>query len=145
MPTQVLFDEVGRGTSPVDGVAISYATLEHLLNVNRSRTLFATHFHDLAKFIGYRSNAEDEQSHRGVGEWEGIEFWCTDATEDAVRIEHEGAGLTRTQEGIVSYSYGLRRGLNGDSHGIAVARASGMPKRAVGVAAALKRRLERAA
>ena len=45
--TQVLMDEVGRGTTPEDGVAIGYACLHHLHYKIRCRTLFATHFHEM--------------------------------------------------------------------------------------------------
>ena len=44
----VILDEVGRGTSTHDGLAIAQATMEHLLDVVGCRTLFATHFHELA-------------------------------------------------------------------------------------------------
>ena len=44
----VILDEVGRGTSTHDGLAIAQATMEHLHNVVDCRTLFATHFHELA-------------------------------------------------------------------------------------------------
>ena len=43
----VILDEIGRGTSTVDGLSIAWATLEYLHKNNKSRTLFATHFHEL--------------------------------------------------------------------------------------------------
>ena len=43
----VILDEIGRGTATFDGLSIAWATLEHLHAVNRSRTLFATHYHEL--------------------------------------------------------------------------------------------------
>jgi DNA mismatch repair protein MutS len=45
----VLLDEIGRGTSTFDGLAIAWAVAEHLRNdpLRRPRTLFATHFHEL--------------------------------------------------------------------------------------------------
>ncbi|GIX33346.1 MAG: DNA mismatch repair protein MutS [Lysobacterales bacterium] len=43
----VLLDEIGRGTSTYDGLAIARATAEHLLTKNRSFTLFATHYFEL--------------------------------------------------------------------------------------------------
>jgi DNA mismatch repair protein MutS len=43
----VILDEIGRGTATFDGLSIAWATIEHLHEVNRSRALFATHFHEL--------------------------------------------------------------------------------------------------
>ena len=43
----VILDEIGRGTATFDGLSIAWATLEHLHEQNRCRTLFATHFHEL--------------------------------------------------------------------------------------------------
>ncbi len=43
----VILDEIGRGTATFDGLSIAYACVEHLSAVNRSRALFATHFHEL--------------------------------------------------------------------------------------------------
>lgn len=43
----VILDEIGRGTATYDGLSIAWATLEHLHEVNRARTLFATHYHEL--------------------------------------------------------------------------------------------------
>jgi DNA mismatch repair protein MutS len=43
----VILDEIGRGTSTFDGLSIAWATIEHLHESNRCRTLFATHFHEM--------------------------------------------------------------------------------------------------
>jgi DNA mismatch repair protein MutS len=43
----VILDEIGRGTATFDGLSIAWATLEHLHEGNRCRTLFATHYHEL--------------------------------------------------------------------------------------------------
>ena len=43
----VILDEIGRGTATYDGLAIAWATVEHLHEVNRARVLFATHYHEL--------------------------------------------------------------------------------------------------
>jgi DNA mismatch repair protein MutS len=43
----VILDEIGRGTATFDGLAIAWATAEHLHEANRSRALFATHYHEM--------------------------------------------------------------------------------------------------
>jgi len=45
----VILDEVGRGTSTYDGLALAWAVVEAVHGVNRSRCLFATHYHELAR------------------------------------------------------------------------------------------------
>ncbi len=48
----VILDEIGRGTATFDGLSIAMASVEHLNAVNRSRALFATHFHELTQLAG---------------------------------------------------------------------------------------------
>jgi DNA mismatch repair protein MutS len=43
----VILDEIGRGTATYDGLAIAWAAAEHLHTVNKSRALFATHYHEM--------------------------------------------------------------------------------------------------
>ncbi len=45
----VILDEIGRGTATFDGLSIAWAAIERLHEVNRSRALFATHFHELTQ------------------------------------------------------------------------------------------------
>ncbi len=45
----VILDEIGRGTATFDGLSIAWAVMEHLHEKNRSRALFATHFHELTQ------------------------------------------------------------------------------------------------
>ncbi|MFY9584156.1 MAG: hypothetical protein WAR21_06675, partial [Candidatus Acidiferrales bacterium] len=45
----VLLDEVGRGTATFDGLSIAWAVVEHLQAHTRSRTMFATHYHELTE------------------------------------------------------------------------------------------------
>jgi DNA mismatch repair protein MutS len=63
----VVLDEIGRGTATFDGLSIAWATLEYLHEVNRSRVLFATHYHELTALtdkLGAAANATVE-----VKEW----------------------------------------------------------------------------
>jgi len=110
----VIMDEVGRGTTPSDGAAVAFACLHHLSTVNRARTLFATHFHELA----------DRIVAEGMKE---VGFWCTDVEED-----EEGEGFR--------YLHRLRQGVNRESHALKVAKLAGVPEEAIAVA---RRFLER--
>ncbi|KAI9839809.1 MAG: DNA mismatch repair ATPase msh1 [Thelocarpon superellum] len=101
----VIMDEVGRGTTSEDGVAVGYACLEHLYHVNRCRTLFATHFHALADLTASMDH---------------LACYCTDVVEDG--------------DGSFSYIHRLRPGVNRQSHALKVARLAGMPDRAIQVA-----------
>ncbi|KAH9843355.1 DNA mismatch repair protein Msh1 [Teratosphaeria destructans] len=101
----VIMDEVGRGTTPEDGIAVGYACLHHLHNVNKCRTLFATHFHSLADM---------------TRDFEDLGCYCTD-------VEEEG-------DGSWAYVHRLRRGVNRKSHALKVAAVAGMPEGAVELA-----------
>jgi DNA mismatch repair protein MutS len=94
----VILDEIGRGTATFDGLSIAWATVEHLHDVNRSRALFATHFHELTALsqrLPGLHNATVE-----VKEWKG-----------------EVAFLHRIAPGTADRSYGVQ-----------VARLAGLPK-----------------
>lgn len=45
----VILDEIGRGTATFDGVSIAWSVVEHLAEINKCRTIFATHYHELTK------------------------------------------------------------------------------------------------
>lgn len=47
----IIMDEVGRGTSTEDGLAIAQAVTEYLLNTIKAKTLFATHYHELGSLV----------------------------------------------------------------------------------------------
>ncbi|MDG2405615.1 MAG: DNA mismatch repair protein MutS, partial [Paracoccaceae bacterium] len=65
----VILDEIGRGTATYDGLSIAWATLEHLHDVNRSRALFATHYHELTALAGKLDRVENTTV--AVKEWQG--------------------------------------------------------------------------
>jgi DNA mismatch repair ATPase MutS len=71
-------DEVGRGTTVVDGLAIAYATIHHLVSRNQCRSLFATHFHELSDMLGYPHSKSDG------GIFDSVDFFCTDVVETDV-------------------------------------------------------------
>ncbi|KAL8862876.1 MAG: hypothetical protein Q9178_000818 [Gyalolechia marmorata] len=108
----VIMDEIGRGTTPEDGVAIAFACLHHLHHHNRCRTLFATHFHVLAEL------AKD---------FEQLACYCADVAEGT--------------DGSFSYVHRLRRGVNKASHALKVARLAGLPEPAIRMAETVLARL----
>ncbi|MFT7045123.1 MAG: DNA mismatch repair protein MutS [Celeribacter sp.] len=65
----VILDEIGRGTATYDGLSIAWATLEHLHDVNQSRALFATHYHEMTALSDKLPGADNATV--AVKEWEG--------------------------------------------------------------------------
>ncbi len=65
----VILDEIGRGTATFDGLSIAWAAVEHLHDVNQSRVLFATHYHEL-NALSERLSGLASVTMR-VKEWEG--------------------------------------------------------------------------
>ncbi len=85
----VLVDEIGRGTSTFDGLALAYAIARHLLEKNRSYTLFATHYFELT-----RLNEEFQQ--------------LANVHLAAIEHQHTIVFLHAVNEGAASQSYGLQ-------------------------------------
>ncbi|MDZ4380859.1 MAG: DNA mismatch repair protein MutS [Parvibaculum sp.] len=84
----VILDEIGRGTATFDGLSIAWAAVEHLHDVNRSRALFATHYHELTVLtekLGHLANATMK-----VKEWKG----------DVVFLHEVGPGAADRSYGI---------------------------------------------
>ena len=65
----VILDEIGRGTATYDGLSIAWATLEHLHDVNRSRALFATHYHEMTTLADTLAGVQNATV--AVKEWRG--------------------------------------------------------------------------
>ena len=64
----VILDEIGRGTSTFDGLAIAWSVLDYLHEKIKPRTLFATHYHELTSL---KENLENLSCHKmSVKEWE---------------------------------------------------------------------------
>jgi len=84
----VLMDEIGRGTSTFDGLALAAAIARQLLEKNRSLTLFATHYFELT-----RLNADYPE--------------CANVHLDAVEHGHRIVFLHALEEGPASQSYGI--------------------------------------
>jgi DNA mismatch repair protein MutS len=108
----VILDEIGRGTATFDGLAIAWAVVEHLNGVNKSRALFATHYHEL---VALCERLEDVAcATMRVKEWK-----------DNVVFLHEVA------PGAADRSYGIQ-----------VAKLAGLPKAVIGRATEVLRALE---
>jgi len=108
----VIMDEVGRGTSTWDGLAIAWAAVEHLHSVNKARALFATHYHELTKLVEDLPGAANASLR--AKEWK-----------DDLVFLHE------VQAGPADKSYGVQ-----------VAKLAGLPKKAVKRAAQILKQLE---
>jgi DNA mismatch repair protein MutS len=65
----VILDEIGRGTATFDGLSIAWAAVEHLHDINKCRSLFATHFHELTA-LSARLNRLHNVTVK-VKEWKG--------------------------------------------------------------------------
>lgn len=69
----ILLDEIGRGTSTYDGVAIAWSVSEHLASQVKARTIFATHYHELNGLAAFWPQIVNHQVQ--VAEFEGrVEF-----------------------------------------------------------------------
>ncbi len=94
----VLMDEVGRGTSTFDGLALAWAIARHLIEKNRALTLFATHYFELTRLA---------LEHRDA------------ANVHLEAIEHKDT---------VVFLHEVKEGPASDSYGLAVAALAGVPK-----------------
>jgi DNA mismatch repair protein MutS len=108
----VILDEIGRGTSTYDGLAIAWAVVEAMHDQVRCRTLFATHYHELTRLAGRLDCLS--LHHVRAREWKG----------DLVLL-HEVA------DGAADRSYG-----------IAVAKLAGLPPKVVARAKSVLAKLE---
>ena len=96
----IIFDEIGRGTSTYDGMAIAQAVLEYL-NQLQPRTLFATHYHELTALVGCNP-----------GQLENVSCLTIDVREH----NNEIIFMHKIVPGVANRSYGIQ-----------VAKMAGMP------------------
>ena len=85
----VLMDEIGRGTSTFDGLALAFAIARHLIEKNRAWTLFATHYFELTRL------AEEHPT-------------CANVHLDAVEHGHTVVFMHAVEAGPASQSYGIQ-------------------------------------
>lgn len=108
----VLLDEVGRGTSTFDGLSVAWAVVEHINEVTRARTVFATHYHELTGMAEIYDKVRNFQV--AVKKWENK----------------------------VIFMHKIIPGGCDDSYGIEVARLAGLPRQALTRARQILRLLE---
>jgi DNA mismatch repair protein MutS len=109
----VIVDEVGRGTSTYDGLAIAWAVVEGIHETNRCRCLFATHYHELTRLA---------------------------ETLDALSLHHVRA---KEYKGDLVLLHEVSEGPADRSYGIAVAKLAGLPPPVLARAAQVLERLEK--
>ncbi len=107
----VVLDEIGRGTSTFDGISIAWAVAEAMLKA-RVKTLFATHYHELAAL---------------EGEHDGVENFSV---------------AVRRYKGSVLFLYRIAPGPTSGSYGIEVARLAGIPDEVIEKARTILARFE---
>jgi DNA mismatch repair protein MutS len=98
----IILDEIGRGTSTYDGMSVAWATLEWICSQIRSRTLFATHYHELTRL-----------------------------SSSLPLLANAHMAVERTKEGHcenLRFLYELKEGPANESFGIHVAQIAGLPK-----------------
>ena len=108
----VILDEIGRGTATFDGLSIAWAAAEHLHAVNKSRALFATHYHELTDLIENLDGASNASLR--AKEWDGELVFLHD----------------------------VRAGAADKSYGVQVAKLAGLPPAAVARARDVLSKLE---
>ena len=97
----VLLDEIGRGTSTFDGLSIAWSVSEFLAKNIKSRSIFATHYHELNQISEYIHNVENYQ----------------------VLVQYKNNSL--------SFLHKVAKGGANKSYGIEAARLAGVPKEVV--------------
>ncbi len=108
----ILFDEIGRGTSTYDGMALAQAMIEYIAACIHAKTMFSTHYHELTSLAD------------SVG---------------CVRNVHV---VVRENNDEVTFLYKIKDGPAGHSYGINVARLAGLPESVLERAKGLQKELE---
>ena len=114
----VVVDEIGRGTSTLDGLAIAWAVLEALHGAIRCRTIFATHFHELARLAGPMPRLCPHTMR--VKEWRGSVVFLHEVAEGAAGRSWgvHVASLAGVPQATVRRAAALLNALEKDGHGI---------------------------
>jgi len=97
----IILDEIGRGTSTYDGIAIAYSVSEYIINKIKAKTIFATHYHELSVFSDHFPTARNMR---------------VDVTE---------------VDGQVNFLHKVTPGATDRSYGIHVAELAGLPEETI--------------
>ncbi len=108
----LILDEIGRGTSTIDGLSIAWAVIEAISREIKAKTLFATHFHELCELEGVLDGVKNYQI------------------------------LIKEIAGKVVFLHKIVRGGASKSFGIEVAQLAGVPKSVVDRAKVIMKQLE---
>ncbi|KAG9843071.1 DNA mismatch repair protein msh-3, partial [Aureobasidium melanogenum] len=115
----IILDELGRGTSTHDGVAIAQAVLDYVVRETKALTLFITHYQALSKMAEQYEARELRNVH--------------------MRFTEEVAGDDHTD---ITFLYEVGEGVAHRSYGLNVARLAGLPKDVLDIAAIKSTQME---
>ena len=108
----VLFDEIGRGTSTYDGMALAQSMMEYLASCVHAKTMFSTHYHELTSLV------------------------------DSMGVVKNVHVVVKEDDDKVTFLYRIKEGAAGHSYGINVARLAGLPESVLSRAKEVQKELE---
>lgn len=108
----ILFDEIGRGTSTYDGMALAQAMIEYIASCVKAKTLFSTHYHELTSLT------------------------------DSIGVVRNVHVVVKEEKDQVTFLYKVKEGRADRSYGINVARLAGLPEAVLDRARDLQKELE---
>ena len=108
----ILFDEIGRGTSTYDGMALAQAMIEYIAACIHAKTLFSTHYHELTTLA------------------------------DSIGVVRNVHVQVKEDKEKVTFLYRIKDGSADRSYGINVARLAGLPEAVLNRAKGLQKELE---
>lgn len=108
----ILFDEIGRGTSTYDGMALAQAMIEYIAACVHAKTLFSTHYHELTSLT------------------------------DSIGVVRNVHVVVKEDQETVTFLYKVKDGRADRSYGINVARLAGLPEAVLERAKELQKELE---
>lgn len=113
----VVIDELGRGTSANEGVAIAHATLLHLLKANKAKTLFATHYgSELLHLLAHDGNVANQVSFYKTSLCDSYDDGDKAKSEDFKSIDQR-----------LFFDHKLTKGVSLHSHALKIAELAGFP------------------